>query len=212
MFPRPDPSATSGLPPYRVLKGVKASSTSSDGGSSHDLCPSLPITARRPPRFDVGTRAGAAGFAAYLDEHGYAVAAGVANVEQVARSKSQMWDFLESIPGTKVARDDVNTWGLSGDWLPSETNGILHGFGFGQSKFMWGLRLLPGVRQAFEAIWGTPDLIVSFDGGNAMRPWRFVVKSRERGRRERGRLGWLGVRVCARERCACMRACVYIRV
>ena len=112
-----------------MLKGAKVSSTSSDGVSSHDLCPSLPITARRPARFDVGTRAGAAGFVAYLDEHGYAVAAGVANAEQVARSKSEMWAFLESIPGTKVARDDVNTWGLHGDWLPSEVRSERRGAG-----------------------------------------------------------------------------------
>ena len=56
--------------------------------------------------------------------------------------------------------------------LPSHSNGILHGFGFGQSDFQWKLRLLPAVKEAFAAIWQTDDLLVSFDGGNAFRPWR----------------------------------------
>ena len=32
------------------------------------------------------------------------------------------------------------------DWIPNPANGIVHGFGFGQSDFMWHLRLLPRVK------------------------------------------------------------------
>ena len=53
-----------------MLKGH----TSKGGG--HDLNPALPITPLRPPRFVLATEA--ADFAAYLEEHGYAVAASVA--------------------------------------------------------------------------------------------------------------------------------------
>jgi len=38
---------------------------------------------------------------------------------------------------------------------------------------MWYLRLLPSVKTAFSAIWRTDDLLVSFDGGNAFRPWKY---------------------------------------
>ena len=150
----------------------------------------------------------------------------------------------QALPGTKVRRTDVTTWGnkllgwiLAGkyfvlvgrvqqfhhvavqlriDWLPNPSNGIIHGFGFGQSDFMWHLRQLPKVKDAvgrvgivgmstpfeaslplpiwaklvkhgrrcgvawhrivqesFAAIWGTEDLLVSFDGGNIFRPWRY---------------------------------------
>lgn len=126
------------------------------------------------PRFDIATQRDA--FLAHLDEHGYAVVAEAADAAAVRRGDELLWDFLESIPNTKVRRGDIGTWGFSGDWLPSETNGIINGFGFGQSQFMWHLRLLPRVRQTFSAIWKTNDLIVSFDGGNVFRPWRHNPK------------------------------------
>jgi hypothetical protein len=142
------------------------------GAEQHDLTSgAVSVKAIHPPRFELDTQQSE--FSQYLDEHGYAVVAGVANDEQVEEAKSLMWDYLEAIPNTKVKRDDVNSWGIVGDWLPSETNGILHGFGFGQSDFMWHLRLLPRVKAAFSAIWNTNDLLVSFDGGNAFRPWKY---------------------------------------
>ena len=48
---------------------------------------------------------------------------------------------------------------------------MLSGFGAGQADFMWRARLLPRVRDTFATIWGTHDLLSSFDGGNAFRPW-----------------------------------------
>lgn len=42
-------------------------------------------------------------------------------------------------------------------------------FGIGQSDFMWYLRGLPQVKAAFAALWGTNDLLVSFDGGVTFR-------------------------------------------
>lgn len=138
----------------------------------HDLSGGkVPICAVHPPRYDITTHK--QDFLAYLNKHGYAVVSGVARPEQIEHCKSLMWDYLESIPNTQVKRDDIKTWGIPGDWLPSETNGILHGFGFGQCDFMWYLRLLPEVRSVFSAIWETDDLLVSFDGGNVFRPWKY---------------------------------------
>lgn len=50
---------------------------------------------------------------------------------------------------------------LRRDWLPNPGNGIVHGWGFGQSDFMWHLRQLPRVKAhhfgagtwPFEALW-----------------------------------------------------------
>ena len=87
----------------------------------------------------------------------------------------------QALPDTQVKRDDVRTWGCPKlgcgqqvnemphaykmvvfckhnetaaprkDWLPSPSNGILHGFGFGQSDFMWHLRMLPGVKDRYRS-------------------------------------------------------------
>lgn len=39
-------------------------------------------------------------------------------------------------------------------------------YGFGQSQLLWDLRTEPGVLSAFEKLWGTSELVVSFDGGS----------------------------------------------
>jgi len=149
-----------------LLKGERQS----DG--AHDLSAgSVPVIAHHSPRFNLPQDKDA--FLRYLDEQGYAVVAEVADVTQVAAAKMLLWDFLEALPNTKVRRDDVSSWGRRGDWLPSETNGILHGFGFGQCDFMWYLRLLPRVKEAFKDVWDTEELLVSFDGGNVFRPWKY---------------------------------------
>merc|ERR1712137_784507 len=118
---------------------------------------------------------------AYLEEHGYCVLANVADAQAIEQAKSLVWDFLESVPETQVKRNNLSTWGIEGDWLPSPSNGILGGFGFGQSAFCWHARLLPGVKQAFAAIWDSDDLIVSFDGGNVFRPWAQKLEWRTEG-------------------------------
>ena len=123
-----------------------------------------------PPRFDASTQAEE--LVSYLDEHGYAVVSSVCSAADCVAAKSLLWEFLEAVPGTRVRRDDPGSWGHADDWLPSPATGIIAGQGFGQCDFMWKLRLFPDVRRAFEAIWQTDDLLVSFDGGNAFRPWR----------------------------------------
>ena len=137
------------------------------------------VTALRPPHFDIDTQRDE--FTAYLEEHGYAVIKSAADPKECTEIKGKMWDFLESIPGTAVRRDNVETWGLKGDWLPSRTNGIIHGFGFGQCAAMWQMRLLPRVKSAFEAIWKTDDLIVSYDGGNIFLPYEYNREWRTQG-------------------------------
>ncbi len=97
----------------------------------------------------------------------------VGEANHISWPHSWRWILQLGIPSTGVNRHDMRTWDLKGDWLPSEKNGIISGFGFGQSRFMWNLRLMPRVKRAFEAIWNTKDLIVSFDGGNVFRPWAY---------------------------------------
>lgn len=112
----------------------------------------VPLRAVTPPSFDISTQR--TEFQEYLHEHGYAVVRGVATPQQIEHAKGLQWDYLESLPGARVRRDDVGTWGNE-NWFPSPSNGIIHGFGFGHSPFMWFLRLLPKVKAAFAAIWET---------------------------------------------------------
>lgn len=110
----------------------------------------------------------------FLDENGYVIIKDVADEQSRAIGLNLLWDFLENqVPGSSVKRNDPESWIPSSGWTPSISTGLLNGLGFGQSKFMWHSRLLPKVSEIFEAIWGTDDLIVSFDGGNVFRPWRY---------------------------------------
>ena len=101
----------------------------------------------------------------YLEEYGYCVVRDALRQEEMESIKAKFWDFHEAI--SSVRRDDPQTW--DGNFIAHPATGIISGCGFGQSRFLWALRVLPAVRQAFAAVWDTDDLITSFDGGNAFR-------------------------------------------
>lgn len=137
------------------------------------------VVAADTPKFAAGDPA----MLKYLEEHGYVVVKGVADDAAVARGHDDFWRFHEDL-GTEdgceqILRTDNRTWGR--DFLPHPATGIITGCGFGNSKFCWNLRTLPDVRTAFEKIWGTSDLISSFDGGNAFRPWEKRLDWRTQG-------------------------------
>eukprot|EP00929_Paragymnodinium_shiwhaense_P002828 TRINITY_DN10313_c0_g1_i1.p1 TRINITY_DN10313_c0_g1~~TRINITY_DN10313_c0_g1_i1.p1 ORF type:complete len:397 (-),score=69.87 TRINITY_DN10313_c0_g1_i1:322-1512(-) len=152
------------------LRSNVEEATGADAAVKDKAVSSLPaVVATTPPRFDISTQKQE--MLAYLEEMGYAVVAGVADAAAIERGKSLMWDFLEELPGSKLRRNDIETWDDK-TWWPDPSTGIIGGFGFGQSAFMWEMRLLPKVKETFSTIWGTSDLVVSFDGGNAFRPWQ----------------------------------------
>mmetsp|Transcript_17821 Transcript_17821/g.23329 ORF Transcript_17821/g.23329 Transcript_17821/m.23329 type:complete len:222 (-) Transcript_17821:747-1412(-) len=135
-----------------------------------------------PPVFEVGDP----GMKAYLQNHGYVVVANIANEEQIRLGKELFWDFLNEHAGMK--EDDPTTWGNSFYQIGSPSTGIISAKGIGQSEFMWHLRLLPNVKEAFSQIWGANDLLTSFDGANLYRPWH-----REGCNNYRTRGGWFHV-------------------
>jgi hypothetical protein len=112
----------------------KADPVSTDG--------SVHVTAQASPRFDITTQK--AECLAFLEDYGYAVVASVADEAATERSKALMWDWLEETGGEPLSRDDPETWNKW--WLPDSKTGIMNGYGFGQSNFMWSVRLLPKVR------------------------------------------------------------------
>ena len=128
-----------------------------------------PTVGFSPPKFAADDPA----LLEYLETYGYAVVGSVANSQQVARAHDDFWEFHEGIGtldgATQVLRRDSETWG--NDFLPHPATGIITGYGFGQSRFCWNLRTLQAVPKVFSKIWGTDDLVTSFDGGAAFRPW-----------------------------------------
>lgn len=111
----------------------------------------------------------------HLDQEGYAVIASIAQKEELARAEDLLWEFLEKHAGWE--RSSNETWTDEGmEKIGCVHRGLVNGAGMGHSDFMWYLRTLPKVREVFEYIWGTDNLIVSFDGANLFRPWHHGFK------------------------------------
>ena len=96
----------------------------------------------------------------HLRTHGFAVVREVADAEAVQKGHVLLWDFLEAHSSRVlqdshglVHREDPGTWWCDRTWAPNAKDGIVYGLGIGQSEFMWHLRMLPRVRQAFAAVW-----------------------------------------------------------
>lgn len=125
----------------------------------------VPIGYIYPPRFEAGSTESAA----FFEEEGFAVIAEALNGQEVVHALRLMWDYLEEL-GTGIRRDDSATWGDE-RWPTTGSGGIIAGNGIGQSKVQWFIRSVPRVKDAFAALWGTSDLLVSFDGMAVWRPW-----------------------------------------
>jgi hypothetical protein len=119
------------------------------------------------PRFDIGDSEQAQQMLAHLEEHGFTVVAAVANADEIEAAKSRFWNYAEDVRPA-LRRDDVTTW--EDPWIGGAQRYGVVGGGLVHSDFLWGSRLLPAVHRAFSLVWGTDDLIVSFDGGCAFRP------------------------------------------
>lgn len=149
-----------------------------DSKGEEDLLDTAPCE-----RFDIRDDSGREALLAHLDEHGFAVVAGVADEADVATAKDHLWDFLETETASALENGGVqsigawrrgqpHTWSDAGfGRVGTQHNGIISAKGIGQSQLLWHCRTLPGVRAVFEAIWGTSELITSFDGANVFRPW-----------------------------------------
>lgn len=94
----------------------------------------------------------------HINEHGYATVNALTPDEAAARA-ADFWEWLEGL-GTGIDRTDPTTWGPT-QW-PHNSHGVIQTYGVGQAAFMWKIR--GRVRRAFQTIWGTDELIVSFDG------------------------------------------------
>jgi len=101
-----------------------------------------------------------------LAEHGVAVLEGLLDEAECARLEGGMWDWVThttSVWPTPVTRDP-STWREFVAKLQPKKGLVQHPYWVGHAQFAWDVRQNPKVVKVFEAIWGTSDLVTSFDG------------------------------------------------
>ena len=105
----------------------------------------------------------------YLDTHGFVVIKSVMDSTHIVTAKEKLWNFLEETAG--IMREDKSTWTADRfENVGMAQNGIICN-GIGQTDYMWYVRCLPKVKQAFSTVHDTDDLLCSMDGGNIFFPW-----------------------------------------
>lgn len=116
----------------------------------------------------------------HLHSQGYAVCRALSEEESDV-ALNGLWEHL-TLLGTGIDRSQPMTWGDE-RWPRGVAGGILPYHGVGQSKVMWYLRTHPAVLRAFSAIWGVEqsELLCSFDGMCAFRPWQIDSGWRTQG-------------------------------
>jgi len=123
------------------------------------------VSTEEVPRFEPGDSKALK----YLQEEGYVVYKSVLSENDVLEARDLFQAWLEEV--SEFKRGDISTYNKK--WLPDASTGICARNGIGQSDFMWFVRTRPKVKQAFSQVWGTDDLITSFDGCGVFRPWGF---------------------------------------
>ncbi|GAA6038561.1 hypothetical protein JCM8097_004631 [Rhodosporidiobolus ruineniae] len=103
-----------------------------------------------------------------LAEHGYAIVKGAIPRERALKYRDQAFSWLESF-GRGFDRNDKSTF--SQPYLPAFARGGMYSsFGVHQEQWVWDIRTEPGVKAAFETLWGTKELVSSMDGATIMLP------------------------------------------
>ncbi|GAA6000586.1 hypothetical protein JCM10207_004563 [Rhodosporidiobolus poonsookiae] len=103
-----------------------------------------------------------------LKRDGYAIVKGAIPRERALKYRSDAFSWLESF-GRGFSRDDPSTF--SQPYLPAfHRGGMYSAFGIHQEQWVWDIRTEPGVKKAFETLWGTDKLVVSQDGATIMLP------------------------------------------
>ncbi|CAI6093600.1 unnamed protein product [Clonostachys chloroleuca] len=99
-----------------------------------------------------------------LIRDGYAVVKGAIPQDRALSYADRMLSLIESF-GKGYKRDDPST--VHPDNLPViNEKGMLLNYGAPHEDFVWDVRSEPGVYEAFEKVYNTKDIIVSFDAIN----------------------------------------------
>jgi len=106
----------------------------------------------------------------YLQQNGYVVLSGMASPDQIAEAEDIFWASTQDWY-KDVKRTNVHSW-TNENWecVANTASGVVSNSGSAHLPFMWYVRGLPKIKQAFANIWGDDDLLVSFDGYGVFRP------------------------------------------
>jgi hypothetical protein len=103
-----------------------------------------------------------------LERDGYAVVPNVIPQSSCDDFIASAWSWLESFPHG-FSRKDLSTWTAS--HLPyGQDRGLYNRYSVNHEDFVWKIRTEPGIQKTFAQIWGSEDLIASFDGMNVSLP------------------------------------------
>ncbi|CAG9996783.1 unnamed protein product [Clonostachys byssicola] len=111
-----------------------------------------------------------------LAENGYVVLKGAIPLDRALGYRDKAYEWLQSF-GTNLDFDDPSTWTKSNLPIHSCINTFSR-YSVCHEKFVWDARLEPGVVDTFAEIWGTNELLVSFDALNVTFPNRKDVVPR----------------------------------
>ncbi|GAA6063887.1 hypothetical protein JCM10212_001369 [Sporobolomyces blumeae] len=145
--------------------------TSPDSSSARDKIPPFPFAdlLDRPTPFD--------DWRDRLRTDGYCVVKGAIPRARALEYRDDAFDWLESW-GKGFDRHDHETF--QDEHLPvNKKGGMYFQYGLAQEQWVWDIRCEPGVRGAFEKLWGTHELVSSMDGGAIMLPGRPPLPSNE---------------------------------
>lgn len=105
-----------------------------------------------------------------LDRNGYAIIKGAIPLDRAVDYQKQAFDWLSSF-SSDFSFEDRSTWTAANLPVQNKIN-TFTAYSVCHEKFMWDARLEPAVVDAFATLWGTSDLIVSFDAPNITLPNR----------------------------------------
>jgi len=100
-----------------------------------------------------------------LQDKGYAVIPEVLDANECLSLENGYWNFWRRLTGGRLVKENPETWKIMFEFFPN--HGMLHQhFSIGHMQEIWNVRSHERVKSVFETIWGTDDLVVSFDGAS----------------------------------------------
>ncbi len=106
-----------------------------------------------------------------LLEKGYAVVKGAVPYEKAKGYQEKAYEWLKSFDNAELDFNKPETWIKENLPVQSHIN-TFSTYGVTHEKFMWDARMEPAVLAAFVRLWGTEELLVSFDALNVTFPNR----------------------------------------
>lgn len=106
-----------------------------------------------------------------LLENGFTIVKQAIPRDRAIRYQERAYEWLKSFDNPELDFNNPETWIKENMPVQSSIN-TFKTYGIAHEKFMWDARMEPGVLDAFAHLWGTEDLLASFDALNVTFPNR----------------------------------------